>query len=57
MAKIIGLCMSSPKEYMIENPFDFMTEFDKWFWFVKLHYFEGQVWFTADEIPIERCSW
>ena len=55
--KISGMVCSKPPKYLIENPFDFMTEFDKWFWYMERRYFLNNPWFTPDEIPMERCGW
>lgn len=56
--RIVGKCFTKPPQYMLEdNPFDFMTEFDKWFWFCKRCILEKNYWFWETEIPIERCGW
>lgn len=60
MTKIVGMvCDKLPekRQYMLKtNPFDFMTEFDKWFWYEKRTKFEKEYWFKGDEIPLERCK-
>ncbi len=56
MAKISGIVFTNPHQYLVGNPFYFMTEFDKWFWFMKVKYFDGKHWFVPDEIPMERCE-
>lgn len=58
MAKISGMVFSKPPKYMLrDNPFDFMTEFDQWFWYMKEIHYNKRYWFEQHEIPVERCNW
>jgi hypothetical protein len=57
-ARIGGMVFTDPPQYMLSgNPFSFMDEFEKWFWYECEKRFHDRHWFAATEIPTNRCKW
>lgn len=57
MVKIAGIVFSTPRQYLLaDNPFYFVDEFEKWFFYMSRTCFDKEYWFTSEEIPLDRCK-